>query len=182
MNAALKESDMTYAQDIVHGAIQSQKCQITEADNAKNQSTMNIDKFISHSAKLHDNPKDQLPNLMVFVSFSMPQNSMQQLSYQVMKAGGVLVFRGMHQGSLKKTVNLMQSLSEKGVSAIIHPKLFTQFHVSQMPTFILLSDTKQTTDKLAGNVPLEFALRSFADSGDNKKLAENYLKKMEVSK
>lgn len=125
--------------------------------------------------------------LLVFASFSMPNNSLKQLSYQVSKAGGVLVFRGMHQGSLKKTVQLMQELNDKQVAAVIHPQAFSQYKVDKVPTFIIQPENiKQCMDhctpiidKMVGNVPLRYVLEQFSREGDNKELARKALHALE---
>jgi conjugal transfer pilus assembly protein TrbC len=115
-----------------------------------------------------------MPELLVFASFSLPSESLKQLAAQVGKAEGVLVFRGMYQGSMKKTISLLHTFNQQGVPAIIHPKLFSTHGVTHVPTFLL-----KETDRMVGNVPLAYVLRAFAEGGDNKSLAHRYLQKIE---
>lgn len=134
--------------------------------------------------KEHFSGSEKLPDLLVFISFSMPEQSLKQLSEQVKKAKGVLVLRGMYQGSLKKTVNMLYALNKQGVSAIIHPKLFTEYEVTKAPTIILRDSKNQcdeensctaVIDKISGNVPISYALRYFVKEGHHSSLAKKYL-------
>jgi conjugal transfer pilus assembly protein TrbC len=134
--------------------------------------SIDLDKYVDDFKRI--DTKEQMPELLVFASFSLPTESLKQLATQVSKAEGVLVFRGMHEGSMKKTISLLHTLNQQGVPVIIHPKLFTEHKVGHVPTFVFKS-----TDRMVGNVPLGYALRTFAKDGDNKEIAKRYLKKLE---
>lgn len=104
------------------------------------------------------------PMLLVFVSFSMPMESLKLLGEQVQKAGGSLVFRGLVKDSFPLTAQKMQEL---GTEAMIDPTLFEAFQVKAVPTFIMLKSPLQNTeqlpehDQLTGHVSLKHALDTF---------------------
>lgn len=104
------------------------------------------------------------PTLLVFVSFSMPMESLKQLGAQVQKAGGSLVFRGLFKDSFPM---MAQKMRELGTEAMIDPTLFEAFQVKSVPTFVMLSTPLQTLeqlpsyDQLTGHVSLKHALDTF---------------------
>lgn len=76
-------------------------------------------------------------NLLVFVSFSMPEESLKRLAYETAKAGGTLLLRGFVNDNLKATVEASNKLTNLGAEVQIHPDLFKDFAVTQVPTFVL---------------------------------------------
>lgn len=151
---------------------------------------VNLDVALSrYWKKFNDGKKRQenLPDVMVFVSFSMPENSLRELSEQVKQVGGQLVFRGMVKNSMQVTAQAMLGLNSSGVKAIIHPKLYERFEVKQVPTFILVNSKEAYCasdnctplhDRMSGNVSLGYALEEFASSGDHNELAASLLEKV----
>jgi len=124
--------------------------------------------------------KQSEPKLYVFVSFSMPENSMKALIEQARKSQAILVFRGMHAGSLPKTTKKLLELESRGVSAIIDPKLFQKHNIESVPTFVLTRDNacencSPFVDRMSGNVPLEYFLEEVVKSGDVRDVAKQYL-------
>ena len=150
---------------------------------------INIGELLSryNSKKFLEKDSDQLPGLMVFISLSMPENSLNQLAIQIRQAGGVLVLRGMYEGSLQKTINAIYELNKQGVSAIIHPEFFRKYDVRVVPTFVLedkeggtckFGNCTRIFDKLTGNVSLKYVLEQFASEGSNPKVAQQYLERI----
>lgn len=153
----------------------------------------NLDSYLGAGKAVSKAAADmnELPNLLVFISFSMPKTTLSQLAVQVKKAGGVLVLRGVINNSIKDTIAAMHELSKQGVPAIIHPKLFKMYNVRQVPTFVMhdpeytsVHDEKQTViiDKMMGNVPLEYVLRQFKDEGSYQDIAKAHLVRLEGGK
>ena len=148
---------------------------------------VNLDVALSrYWKKFNDGKKRQenLPDLMVFVSFSMPERSLIELAEQVKRSGGQLVFRGMVKNSMQVTAQAMLGLNSHGVKAIIHPKLFERFEVKHVPTFVLLNSKESNCtygnctplhDRISGNISLNYVLEEFASSGDHKELANTLL-------
>ena len=98
--------------------------------------------------------EDRYPDLLVFVSFSMSDALLKTLANQAKEKGGKIVFRGLLNGSFKE---MGQKLRALGVEALIDPTLFQKHNVVQVPTFL------HKEDKLAGNVSVTFALKTFEE-------------------
>lgn len=110
------------------------------------------------------------PALLVFVSFSMPPDSLVRLAQQAKQADGVLVFRGLAGASLREMVARVQPLAKTGAAIQINPEAFTRFGVSVVPTFALADSAEPCGDgvceasvqRVAGDVTLEHALERLA--------------------
>lgn len=115
---------------------------------------------------------EQGPQLLVFVSLSMPEGALRKLIEQAERTGAVLVLRGLKDGSMVKTaVAVRQLLGERKAALQIDPQGFDRFGVNQVPTFVLLRDGTQAQRcadascvpassyaTLAGDVTIEYAL------------------------
>jgi len=136
------------------------------------------------------NPDDKKANplplsypLMIFVSSSIPPSSLKDLMIQARKSHGVLIFRGVINGSLRKTKDYLAQLGKENVSAIIDPRLFEEFNITLVPTFVVLGKGyKNCTDsrcnftplhdRISGNVTLQYALEQFANGKQGNAKAE----------
>ncbi len=115
---------------------------------------------------------DTGPDLLVFVSFSMPEASLKRLATDAAKANGVLVFRGPKDGSLKQTLQAFEPLAKLGASAILHPEAFTWNRIDSVPVFVLgtaagggcddAADSCRETLRIAGDASLEHILERMA--------------------
>lgn len=92
--------------------------------------------------------------ILVFVSFSMPEASLKQLSDESGKYHARLIMRGIYKNSFKDLKEKVLSISKDGLKFDIDPELFKKYDIKQVPTFV---NTK-TGNKLSGNVTLEFAI------------------------
>ena len=120
------------------------------------------------------------PQLIVFVSLSMPPESLKPLLRDVSKAGGVAVFQGFPGNSVKafsqglaKVIDDQSEYQALGVD----PRLFRAFNVTSVPQIVAVSSdfdlcdgfhcTTQAPphDRIMGNVTLRFALETFAQGG-----------------
>ncbi len=85
------------------------------------------------------------PELMVFVSFSMPKETLERIIFQSEKSGAVLVLRGLKGNSLTRMGEELASLvGKRNVTAIIHPPAFKQFKVTQVPSLVLAQPAQAT--------------------------------------
>lgn len=101
--------------------------------------------------------KENLENgILVFVSLSMPKESLIELCNEAEKYNATLIIRGIHQNSFTKTKDKILKISPKGLSLNIDPELFKRYNIQRVPTFILVRNGKEVR-RLSGNVPLEFA-------------------------
>jgi conjugal transfer pilus assembly protein TrbC len=113
------------------------------------------------------------PMVLIFVSFSMPQATLQRLLDQASRAGATLVLRGLVNGSIRDTVTRMQLLiGSRRVAVQIDPEAFDRYGITRTPTFVLAKDgaatevcatracgSSQQFVKVAGDVTLEYAMR-----------------------
>jgi len=103
------------------------------------------------------NASEKPAQILVFVSFSMPELSLKSLFQEARLHHAVLIMRGLEQDSFRKTVLKLQGL---GITVDMNPELFEKHHIESVPTFILL---KNGTYRLKGNVSLSFAAQKLKD-------------------
>lgn len=127
---------------------------------------------------------ERYPQLLVFVSFSMPLATLKALATQVNRVGGAIVFRGLVDGSFKKTAEKFKELGQEGpLLALIDPTLFTAYKIETVPTFVLRETSQEeaslqkTHDRLSGNVSLTYSFEQFSKKGDASRLARLLLQK-----
>jgi conjugal transfer pilus assembly protein TrbC len=88
---------------------------------------------------------DRGPELMVFVSFSIPRPSLERIVAESERTGAVLVLRGLKGNSLTRMgEEVAQLIGKRQVTAIIHPPAFTQFKVMQVPALVLANASQAT--------------------------------------
>jgi conjugal transfer pilus assembly protein TrbC len=113
----------------------------------------------------------EAPQLMVFVSLSMPEAALKRIGEQARKAGAVLVFRGLKYGLRKggwnDSLNALKPLATTGADIQIHPELFTRFNVTVVPTLVVTSSPKTGCQddacaakaaSVVGDVTMDYAL------------------------
>ena len=112
------------------------------------------------------------PDLLIFVSFSMPRDALVRTIEQAERAGGDAGLSGA-QGRLDETDgrrSSVPSIGERNVSAVIHPPAFQQFSIRQVPAVVIANRQEpdrcmedgcskpETFVKVTGDVTLDFAL------------------------
>jgi len=112
------------------------------------------------------------PGLMVFVSLSMPQPSLQRLVDQAARAKASVFIRGLVDGSLRQTVSQVQGLiGSRQVAIQIDPQAFDRFSIEKVPSFVLVRDGTRPAScasgtcappkgfvRTSGDVSLDYAL------------------------
>ncbi len=126
-------------------------------------------------------------DLMIFVSFSMPEASLRRLANEASKVGAVIVLNGFKDGNLKGALTANKILAERGATVLIHPDFFTRFDVKNVPQIVLTNPISAeaqdscTNDqcegylKVAGDVSLRYgleALVSMAQAQNNAPLGK----------
>jgi len=151
----------------------------------------NLKEIFVQATQLETGSNPNLPNttltkqeseLYVFVSTSMPKPLLKAYAQEAKKYGGVLVFKGLPNGSFKELAVLVGELNTGSIDAAsdtslpgmqIDDEAFDRFEVSAVPTIILSTTSEyqphQTTqviyDKITGNVGIKYALEQFSSSG-----------------
>lgn len=114
----------------------------------------------------------QGPGLLVFISLSMPQPTLQRLVEQAARAKASVVLRGLAHGSLRETVAQVQPLiGARQVAVQIDPQAFDRFAIARVPSFVLVHSgarpescanggcaAAQDFLRIAGDVSLDYAL------------------------
>ncbi|MFT3741100.1 MAG: type-F conjugative transfer system pilin assembly protein TrbC [Gammaproteobacteria bacterium] len=117
--------------------------------------------------------QDNLNNALIFISFSMPQASLQQWSDQAKKIQAPLVIQGLVNDSFKDTQkDIVQFAKENSSGVILDPRLFEQYHITQVPAVVVQNTTQSLCNTsnescwqehpytvVYGDVGLEYALQ-----------------------
>lgn len=151
------------------------KC-LTEG-NKKSSHEMNVkacrNGLVNQGAKrcgitLKSPKSEKLPvQLLIFVSASMPQQSIKALGQEAQKIGAHIVFRGLINGIFPKMQNYMKEL---GVVAEIDPPKFDEYTVTIVPTFILTHNN--ISDRVVGHISLLEVLNQLRKKGELKSEAQ----------
>lgn len=137
------------------------------------------------------------PQLIVFASLSMPEQSLKRLIRDTSKAGGTVVFNGFPDNSMKAFQQGIMKVVEKDAAYAnigIDPRLFRAFDVKSVPVVVAVTSDFDLCDgfncktrlppydKMSGNVTLGFALETFADGkGPGAAIAKIALSRLERS-
>lgn len=135
------------------------------------------------------------PDLMVFISTSMPKKALLMLGEQARAAGAVLVLRGMKgvlgtKGVMEETTKALQPIADTGAAIQIDPEAFGRYHVTAVPTFVIASKEESCGSDicdaksyaLSGDVTLEYALEQWSSRGGAiGKQADMYLRRINRS-
>jgi len=95
---------------------------------------------------------------MVFLSFSMPKQSLELWFYQVQQLGLPIYFRGLYQNDFVKMKNkLLKYQFSSNDNIAIDPLKFKQYKIQGVPCLVKVSKSK--FDKICGDVPLNYLLK-----------------------
>lgn len=100
---------------------------------------------------------------LAFVSLSIPEASLQDMSKHLEQVGGQFIFRGMPKGSFEGFLKLVMDFREKGILApiLIDPESFEEYGVTEVPTFVYVEGEK--FKKVVGNVSVPYAFEKLSD-------------------
>ncbi len=118
-------------------------------------------------------PKAKGKDLMVFVSASMPPETIKNYSRQASEYGAVMVLRGFVKGKMSETRSLVEALNEGGAEWMIQPQAFKLFKVDRVPSIVLSLPTNGSVTeegcapeseyiKITGDVGIGPALNAFS--------------------
>lgn len=157
--------------------------------------TFDFDRMVVDAGDMAKDGMGEAPRFIAFASLSMPATALRQLMDDVTRAGGVVVFRGLTQGSAKVMTDALSRVLKPGEQMDgvgIDPRLFRAFGIEAVPTYVVTSSDFDlcdgfdcTTavppfDRMSGNVTTAHALTTFAQgSGPGAKLAAQHLARLE---
>ncbi len=118
----------------------------------------------------------QFAGLYIFVSTSMPKPLLSDYLAEAVRYGGVLVLKGLPNGSFRELTKLITELTSKdeylanSASFQIDDEAFEKFTITSVPTMVIAKEEEyhpnQSSmpiyDKISGNVGIRFALEKFA--------------------
>ncbi|MGM9451942.1 type-F conjugative transfer system pilin assembly protein TrbC [Legionella bozemanae] len=111
----------------------------------------------------------KVSQVLVFLSFAMPERSLQAWLLQCKQSGATPVIRGLIHNSFQETMTAIQMLSKKtGMGMQLDPILFKTFEITEVPAVVYVKDVPLCPanmdckpvkyDKLYGDVSLDYAL------------------------
>jgi conjugal transfer pilus assembly protein TrbC len=149
-----------------------------------------IERIIS-SLKQDESVKTHLKkvsNVLVFLSFSMPEQSLETWLLQCKQSGATPVIRGLIDNSFKKTVQALQNLSKKtGLGVQVDPILFKTFAIEQVPAVAYVAEIPDCPlnmnclparySKIYGDISLDYALEKM-QTDENKQELDKPIKRL----
>ena len=180
------EEDIKWAKDLTNSSID------TVWQNLKNIFKSQEQSEIAGGSELRDKTGmgRQFSGLYIFVSQSMPQALLKNYLHEANKYGGVLVLKGLPQGSFKELAKFVTDITGTSDNAHdieaniqIDDEAYDKFNVVVVPTIVLslssdyhpLESTDFKFDKMVGNVGVKYSLEEFSNSGELKEEARRLL-------
>lgn len=133
--------------------------------------------------------------LMIFVSFTLPVQSLKRIISQANQVGASVVLNGFKRHSLKETLLAIQSLDEQGGDVLINPNAFNQYRIQVVPTIVIAkfetigqlgrTDRRSPDSYVAvsGDVSLEYALDQIMRRAPQfKSIASRYLDQIQKNR
>jgi len=150
----------------------NQKMQTPEF-KATQQFATNQKNPLEEMAQEHQSVSDAI----IFVSFSMPKQSLEQWLAVSNQLHIPLVLRGMIDNSIKKTEQAIIPLVKKVHGGFqINPVLYRSFNIQQVPAIVVVNHhgchtdaecgDKQQFDVIYGQTTMNYALSQLADKGE----------------
>lgn len=130
---------------------------------------VNFQEIINSGTENISDADSSQTELRVFISSSMPIESIRQYFIDSGKYNAVLVLNGIPGGSFKKLQEFIQSISNdisnneelKG-NLVIDDGAFSKFGIQVVPTIVLSDADGRIYDKIVGNISLRDALTQFS--------------------
>ena len=104
--------------------------------------TFDFDRMVVDAGDMAKQGMGEAPRFIAFASLSMPAPALRQLMDDVTRAGGVVVFRGLTQGSAKVMTDALSRVLKPGEQMDgvgIDPRLFRAFGIEAVPTYVVTS-------------------------------------------
>jgi conjugal transfer pilus assembly protein TrbC len=105
--------------------------------------------------------------ILIFVSFSMPKESLKGWIAQAKKIGASVYIRGLVNNSFKDTTKAVSELiQDQPGGLLIDPTFFKKYFIAEVPAVVVTSD--DSFDVVYGDVTLDYALEKL-NQGSSKK-------------
>jgi type-F conjugative transfer system pilin assembly protein TrbC len=140
------------------------------------------------------NGKKKNPSILIFISFSMPERSIEAYLRDAKKIHASVVIRGLIDNSFQKTFQRMATLvkSSGGDGVELNPIWFKRFNIKTVPAVVVVGEDSpcfqnntcqndRDFDVITGDITLASALRMIRDRGITKGIAQSALEKLQES-
>lgn len=121
-----------------------------------------IGESAAHALDESDMTEKNKDEKIIFISKSMPEESLKEMVFYAKKNNVRLVVQGMIDGSMLKTAAFVEKL---GYPIDIDPPLFQKYDIKKVPVFMERTDNKIVM--LKGNVKPAFAFKTIKEEGKN---------------
>lgn len=117
-----------------------------------------FDEELAHHAQEED------ATFLAFVSLSIPEASLKEMSKHLEKIGGQFIFRGMPNHSFEEFLKIVMDFREKGILApiLVDPESFEEYDVTEVPTFVYVQG--EIFKKVVGNVSIPYAFEKLKNT------------------
>ena len=180
------EEDVKWATDLTNGSIDAVWQNLKE----KFESGEQLESGAGRGSYGERDKQRQFSGLYIFVSRSIPKPLLKNYLREANKYGGVLVLKGLQQGSFKELTKLVTDLTGNNAelqdvagNIQIDDEAYEKFEVVSVPTIVLsltseYHPNRTTTfkfDKMVGNVGVKSSLEEFSRAGELKEEARRLL-------
>lgn len=118
---------------------------------------------ISHHSYAGNRPLEG--NVIIFISFSMPKESIKGWINEGKKIHAPVIIRGLVNNSFKDTVSkLTELMSDNQGGVQLDPVLFNEYNIKQVPAVVVKNNNQY--DVVYGDVHLDYALQSIIKRND----------------
>lgn len=128
------------------------------------------------------------PTVLIFVSFSMPKESLKGWMMEAEKIDAPIIIRGLIHNSFKETTQTMKDLIKDNHGGVqLDPQQFKKYQINKVPAVVVTSNSTclptqsciEHYDVVYGNVTLAYALSKIAAEKDEvSEIAKNQLQKL----
>ena len=158
LNALMEKAQATVIQpkqaiEVPSVSLPNESQSVVMRKMVKDREGMDLKKIIAEDAE-----KKSGTDLIVFVSFSMPDDILASYSAQAKEAGATLVLRGLVENSVTKTQRRAIPLNKPLAAWDVNPGLFRKFDIKRVPA-IVLADSKEGQIIEDGCVPPSASLQ-----------------------
>ena len=129
---------------------------------------------------------DAEPQVLIFVSLSMPEQSLKLWAEQADKIKAKLLLKGFVDDSLQATIDeTLRIFKEPKADFLVHPEAFEKFNIDKVPAVVIANPDNcleddcpvPAFDVVYGDTSLEDALNKIASNGEhNQAIAKELLK------
>ena len=182
----VSEEDRKWAEDLTSSSIDM----MWQNLKSKFESQEQLEIKTGFESDREETRERQFAGLYIFVSTSMPKPLLKSYLQEANKYGGVLVLKGLPQGSFKELTKFIidltgnnGNLQEIAANIQIDDEAYEKFKIVSVPTIVLSFDPEYHPnqsaifkfDKMIGNVGVKYSLEEFSKSGELAVQASRYL-------